>query len=258
MDATEQAIDQTLRITLTGAEYALRLTGAGSKNLAGALWSVASTKQKTKGKARLATLLKSGKELKVFNIKEAELSIFAKEAKRYGVLYAIIKGAGDNPESMADVMVRAEDAAKINRIIEKLEFGRFDETDVVVEAQRDIATKAENEKGGTQKGASKLLDELLGEEPTEEGAPPQNPTKAKTKSPYQSEPSSKRDARQPEAASADGHERRSVRAQIEEKRTARDERRQTPNQPTKPDQTRHQALPRSKRRSPKPKTEKGR
>jgi hypothetical protein len=32
MDATEQAIDQSMRITLDGVEYALKISGAGAKN----------------------------------------------------------------------------------------------------------------------------------------------------------------------------------------------------------------------------------
>jgi len=280
MDATEQAIDQTMRITLTGVEYALRFSGAGAKNLASALWSVASTQQKTKGKARLESLLKSGKELKVFNVKEGELAVFAKEARRYGVLYAVIKGVKDDPNALVDIMVKAEDAAKINRIVERLEYGRFDETEVVVEAEREVAAKGMGEanKSEAQKDANELLDEMLGDAPTQEGAPGKNPTKAKTESPAPSEPSSKRDGhrqgrataepnadrREPESARSktkegrgfdDGRERRSVKEQIAEKRERRAE---SPRQPASQQQTRHQDHQQSIPKRPRNKTEKGR
>lgn len=44
-----------------------------------------------KGKARLDSLLKSGKELKVFAIRHEDLKKFCEEAKRYGVLYSVLK-----------------------------------------------------------------------------------------------------------------------------------------------------------------------
>ncbi|MDR1357773.1 MAG: PcfB family protein [Coriobacteriales bacterium] len=290
MDATEQAIDQTMRITLMGVEYALRFSGAGAKNLASAVWSVATTQQKTKGKARLVSLLKSGKELKVFGIAQAELKDFAKEARRYGVLYAVIKGIGESPDGHVDVMVKAEDAAKINRIVEKLEFGRFDETQVVVEAQRELDTaakdgdgKAATERSVAQGDANTLLDELLGQEQSQEGAPPKNPTEARAGVPSPSEPSSRaggnrqkeasseRQAHQQERANKrhglwrdmgiigeDGRERQSVRRRIEDKRHERAERRQDTGQPTRAAQTRHQTPKPTRRRGYKSKTEKGR
>jgi hypothetical protein len=281
MDATEQAIDQTLRLTFTGAEYVLRLSGAGTKHLASALWSVATTQQKSKGKARLESLLKSGKELKVFNISESELATFAKEAKRYGVLYAVIKGGKDNPDALVDVMVKTEDAAKINRIVEKLELGRFDETSVVVEAERELAAKGKDatDKGVAQKDTNALLDQFIGAQAAKEDNATENPTAAKTASPAPSEHSSEkpgnppkttadRESPQPKEAAGKpnaregtgfdtgGRDRRSVKAQIEEKRTQRTALSQNP---AKPQQTRHQAPPSQKRsRVSKHKTEKGR
>lgn len=122
MDATEQAAEQIVRMTLAGSEVALRLTGVASKNVAAALMAAAASSEKTKGKTRLAALLKSGKELKVFELKQPDLERFAAEAKRYGVLYTIIKPDSQDTPTL-DVLVRAEDASKINRILENLGYG---------------------------------------------------------------------------------------------------------------------------------------
>jgi len=261
-----------------GVEYGLRFSGAGAKNLTSALWSVASSQEKTKGKTRLASLLKSGKELKVFNVTERELSTFAKEAKRYGVLYAIIKGVGDNPDKKVDVMVKAEDAAKINRIVERLEYGTFDETDVVVESERELQTKAgkpQADKGATQNDAGVLLGELLGEQAPVEGAPRKNPTRAQTESPRQSAPTSKKDGRPRGKAGAeegaparhstrdgsgfeDERDRPSVKEQIDEKKAERAQESKDPAQTPKNRQTRHKAPAQSRRKSPKTPKEKGR
>jgi hypothetical protein len=277
-----------MRLALSGVEYALRLSGAGTARLTAALWSVATTQQKSKGKARLASLLKSGKELKVFNIAQAELATFTKEAKRYGVLYAVIKGTKDNPDELVDIMVKAEDAAKINRIVERLEYGKFDESEVVVEAERDLAERDDGkeaaDKGTQTKDTDELLKEILGGEGKEDSTLT-NPTAAKTESPDLSEPSSDEDGHQqdrsiadkgadePEADAlpdkqgsktregkgfSDERERPSVKQKIEEKRQERSEWSKSPDQPAKPGQTKHQTPQANKRRGSKANPEKGR
>jgi hypothetical protein len=275
MDATEQAIDQTLKIAFEGTEYALKLTGAGAERLVALLWSVATTHQKTSGKARLKALLDSGKELKVFNVTRTELKDFVGEAKRYGVLYATVKGTKKNPDAIIDMLVKAEDAAKINRIVDKLGFGRFNETEVTVEAQHELdgADKTKVEKSEVRNDAHAILDKALSENPTQKGEPEKNPTEAKTDGSSPSKPSSKTDGRQQasleknaakrtsktrENTSFDaGCERPSVKLKIKDKRNARAEKSQNLKQQTKPTQTKHQ-MQSPKKRSSKSKTAKGR
>ncbi len=70
-------------------------------------------------------MLKSGKELKVFTISEEHLEQFATQAKRYGVVYCALRGKEPSPDGMVDVMVRAEDASKINRIVERFNLAKW-------------------------------------------------------------------------------------------------------------------------------------
>lgn len=169
MDASDQAAEQLLRMTLSGSEVALRLTGAGAKNIAAALMAAVSSKEQTKGKTRLETMLKSGKELKVFQIKDTDLKDFAAEAKKYGVLYVVVKRPhGKEKEGeLVDLMVKAEDASKINRIIDKLELIRVDQASVGqvvddIEKSRDEKTPEDKDIDTQGKDkAKRLLDELL-------------------------------------------------------------------------------------------------
>lgn len=117
------AAEQMVRMSLAGMEVALRISGAGAKNLAVLLAAVLREEQKTKGKTRLTNLIKSGKELTVFTIPEEDLSLFKREAKRYGVLYCDIKEKECLENQTVDIIARAEDAPKINRIIEKFQMG---------------------------------------------------------------------------------------------------------------------------------------
>ena len=51
------------------------------------IYAILREQKKTAGKARLTNMLRSGKELKVFAVKDSDLQLFCREAKKYGVLY---------------------------------------------------------------------------------------------------------------------------------------------------------------------------
>ena len=121
--------DQMMRMTLEGFEVAARVVlsagGSASKSLAATLYAILTDNKKVKGKARLDAMLKSGKELKVFAIRHKDLKVFCEEAKRYGVLYSVLKEK-NNTDGICDIMVRAEDASKISRIVDKFELATID------------------------------------------------------------------------------------------------------------------------------------
>ena len=52
------APDQVLRLSLEGAEFALKISGAAAKNIAAALYAVLKDQKRTKGKARITTMLR--------------------------------------------------------------------------------------------------------------------------------------------------------------------------------------------------------
>ena len=118
MSTSGESADQVVRMSLHGVEVAARITGSGAKNLAVMLYAIMRDQQRTKGKVRLESMLRSGKELKVFTLRRSDLAVFCQEAKRYGVLYCVVKDK-DPSARVADILVRAEDASKINRIMER-------------------------------------------------------------------------------------------------------------------------------------------
>ncbi|MEG0407545.1 MAG: PcfB family protein, partial [Bacilli bacterium] len=124
-----ETADQAVRMTLQGIEVsaniALKAGGAMTKSLAAMLYAILTDKKKVKGKARLTNMLKSGKELKVFAIRGEDLKLFCQEAKKYGVLYSVLKEK-NNADGICDIMVRAEDASKISRIVDKFELATVD------------------------------------------------------------------------------------------------------------------------------------
>ena len=90
MNTGGEAAEQIVRMSLEGFEVAVKISGAGAKNIAALLYAILKEETKTRGKARLTPLLRSGKELKVFTVKREDLKKFTKEAKKYGVLYRVL------------------------------------------------------------------------------------------------------------------------------------------------------------------------
>ena len=138
MNPGGDAAEQVVRLSLEGVEVAAKISGNGAKNIALLLYATLKQEQKTKGKARLTSMLKSGKELKVYTITNKDLAKFSQEAKRYGVLYCVLKDRKNNdPNAAVDVIARAEDASKIQRITERFKLATVSRADVSLEIQRD-------------------------------------------------------------------------------------------------------------------------
>ena len=142
MNTGGEAAEQIVRMSLEGFEVAAKITGAGAKNIAILLYSILKEEKKTKGKARLTSMLRSGKELKVFTVKSDDLKKFTQEAKKYGVLYCVLtdrKNKDHNAE--VDVIARAEDASKISRIVERFNLASVDTASIVTEAEKSKDAK---------------------------------------------------------------------------------------------------------------------
>lgn len=135
MNPSSEAAEQVVRISLEGVEVAARLTGSGAKNIAALLFAIAKDQQKIRGKTRLTNMLKSGHPLKVFSLKENELKTFSDEAKKYGVLFSAIIEK-NNSDKLVDIMVREEDASKVNRIFERFKLSTVDLATVKGEVEK--------------------------------------------------------------------------------------------------------------------------
>ena len=219
MNTGGEAAEQIVRMSLEGFEVAARITGAGAKNIAILLYSILKEEQKTKGKARLTNMLRSGKELKVFTVKSGDLKKFTQEAKKYGVLYCVLADRGNkDPNAEVDVIARAEDASKISRIVERFSLASVDTASIVTEAEKSKGEKAKADKTADVKDADakdgqpepdvgveekaekdRLMDALMGKPlQKEENAP--NPSVAKTEKSPLSEPTLKQQRKPAEGA----------------------------------------------------------
>jgi phosphotransacetylase len=64
------AAEQVFRMALNGVEVAAKISGKGAVKLIAYLTAVMKDQKKTKGKARLTAMLKSGRPLDVFSVRK--------------------------------------------------------------------------------------------------------------------------------------------------------------------------------------------
>ena len=216
MSYSGDAAEQVVRMSLETGEVAVKLAGAGAKQLAVLLYAILREQTKTKGKTRLTNMLRSGKELKVFAVKDSDLQLFCREAKKYGVLYCVLKDKNAR-DGITDVMVRAEDASKINRIFERFDLATVDMAEIRSEIERsrseqqpeppataeqmteqetenllDALFEPPPEPSTAEQGEDEFLSAVLGTGPAQGEGPPPNPTEGRTAKSRQSEPTSER------------------------------------------------------------------
>ena len=244
MNTGGEAAEQIVRMSLEGFEVAAKITGAGAKNIAILLYSILKEEQKTKGKARLTNMLRSGKELKVFTVKSGDLKKFTQEAKKYGVLYCVLADRGNkDPNAEVDVIARAEDASKISRIVERFNLASVDAASIVTEAEKSKGEKGRTKDAkpagekdadakdgqpepdiGVQEKAEKdrLMDALMGK-PLQKEENATNPSLAKTEKSPLSEPTSEQQRKSAEGATMTKAQKPSVREELRKIKEGRKE-----------------------------------
>jgi len=184
MNTGGDAAEQVVRLSLEGMEVTAKIAGAGAKQVAAMLYALMKDQNKTHGKTRMTNMLRSGQELKVFTVPNKNLKKFQQQAKRYGVLYCALRKDRTDPDGMTDIMVRATDASKINRIVERFKMeSTVDTASIKTEITKSRAEQAQTppeQERPTKSKEEVLLDELL--------APVSKPEKQVNPSPAQTEP----------------------------------------------------------------------
>lgn len=220
MSVSGDSAEQIVRLSLEGFEVIARLTGNGAKNIAALLYTIMKDNKQTKGKTRINNMLKSGKALKIFSIKTEDLKRFSSEAKRYGILYtALVDRKNKNFDGMVDIMVRDEDAPRINRIVERFKLTTIDTAQIHTEVQKSIEERKEQksrepkEIGIQEKTKQELLEDVLSQKPIQkENNQEENFNSAMTVKSPQSELSSKKT----EGVAKPLYKKKSVRKELEE------------------------------------------
>lgn len=126
-------------MTVRGAECVTNMAGRGALSLATFLIAALKDQKRTQGKTRMRTF--HGKPTKVFVIKAKDMKTFAEEAKKYGILYAAVINK-KQPDGIIDVVVNANDAAKVDRIAERFALSTVDVEKIRADIEKNRAEKA--------------------------------------------------------------------------------------------------------------------
>ena len=118
MNLGSDPADQVVRFSLNGTETALKLSGLAAKNFAMFLYAVFKDQKKTHGKTHLTRMLQEQRPLKFFTVPSDRMKEFAHEARKRGLLFVPIRNK-QHPGQI-EIVVFADDAAKVNRVLDCL------------------------------------------------------------------------------------------------------------------------------------------
>lgn len=185
-DVGAQVVQTILKVMIEGAEYSLKISGKLAKH-SGAMLLAALRKPKTRGRVRLMNMLKEGKPISIFTIKQTDLQRFYKEAKRYGVTYNVVKG-----KEICDVMVTSDQAPQVKKVLDNLKIGLVEDSEIEQPTPIDTKVKTEQKEKEqafadqvvgvsperAKESHKQAINSIVQDKPTQ-----QNPQKALTKSP---------------------------------------------------------------------------
>lgn len=183
MAYSDDAAEQVVKIALEGTEVAARITGEGVKQVAILLYALLKDQKRTRGKTTISTMLRSGSELKVFAVRDQDLERFCRQAKEYGILYCVLKDKDAN-DGITEIMVKAEQAAQVNRIFERYHLTTVDMASVRSEIERSVQERpmedaAEAMQPGNQETVLDAFVDALLTKPEQEREKTERPTTAR-------------------------------------------------------------------------------
>ncbi len=112
------AAEEVVRMAVNGADVAIRLVGAGAKNLALLLLAWARNEKVHAGKTSLPKLISSGDELHVLSLSKEEYAAFKKQARKK-ITYAPFLN-NKNKDGKVDVVVGLKQEGIVNRILDRI------------------------------------------------------------------------------------------------------------------------------------------
>ena len=149
MNTSGEVADLMAKEAIQMTESAVKLTALGVKNLAAIVMALANDDGKTEGVAKLKQMLKTGKQLCIMQIKEADLKKFNAEAKNYGIMYRPVADK-TNDNGLCDVIAFQDDIPRLNYIMEKLGYSAT-EHEIEPEAPEQAAAPPDKAKDENSK-----------------------------------------------------------------------------------------------------------
>ena len=121
MDVSGDVADLMVKESIQLTEASIKLLASGSKNLTALLWALAKDNKKLVGRTGMGRLLREGRELKVFQIKESDLTEFKRFAKK-NVLFAVVKDKR-RTDGVVDLVTNVDFVSQVNLFMERMGYG---------------------------------------------------------------------------------------------------------------------------------------
>jgi len=200
MAYSSDAAEQVVKFAVKGAQAVAVVAGRSAVRAAALIRDALRDRRVTAGKTKLSRMVKEGRPLKVFAVLDEDLKEFCRQARTYGVPFCVLKDRTAN-DGTTDILVRADDAGKVNRIYERFSLAVVDTEAVISNMNR-------------ARGENDLIYKLTRDDPGNRGGREENPGEARTAISRQSEPFLT-DSGSPETGFPDTAERPSVKAALE-------------------------------------------
>lgn len=114
-----EAADQMVRMMLSGTEVAVRLSGSALKNLLALTMALAHNRKTLSGKVNMGKMLRETRDLRRFPMTPQQYKQFKKLAKKYQLLFSVIKDKDDKGKLM-DVILPVTELDRANAIFERI------------------------------------------------------------------------------------------------------------------------------------------
>ncbi len=121
MDVSGDVADLMVKESIQLTEASIKLLAGGSRDLTAFLLALARDNKKLVGKTGMNRLLRDGKELKVFQLRESDLAEFTKYAKN-NVLFAVIKNQC-RTDGLVDLVTSTDFVSQVNLFMERRGYG---------------------------------------------------------------------------------------------------------------------------------------
>lgn len=121
MSESSDAAEQVVRMMLSGAEVAIRLSGSALKNGAALLLALSKNHKKVYGKVSLRKMLNETRDIRTFPMQPEEYRQFAAHAKRLKILFSAIQDK-KNPYGLVDVLIPTTEIERVNMVFERMQY----------------------------------------------------------------------------------------------------------------------------------------
>ena len=150
MDVSAEAADLVVKEGIQATESAVKLAGAGLKNVAALLLALQRQDNKVIGKTTAKRLARDPAPAEVIPLKKEDMRQFKKLAKEYGILYFFAQKKG-NESGYINVVSNQNYAAQLNAVMEQMGYPIPQKAQE--DAPKNVKSRAPQEKSSPERGS---------------------------------------------------------------------------------------------------------